>query len=205
MGTRNAKIILATLIFGVTVAACGLSNSSTTNEQKVVDSQQEQYAKVQPIPFYDYSAQRQALIDIYNSQNLQQQTWDVVTSYSGQFLFECESQGWPIPADAQLSNPLQIAGAYLGNTSTWESGVVGQAEPNGVYTGNTQGTYILCLRADGKLSPVYTENNVQMFPFPVTVDPNTGQIKDAGGNSNITFDDIKASAGHTAPSPTPGS
>ncbi len=203
MVTRKGRLVLGVVVVALAVAACGLSNSSTTAEQKVVDSQQQQYEKVQPIPFYDYSAQRQALIDIYNSQNLQQQTWDVVTSYSGQFLFECEAQGWPIPADAQLSNPLQIAGAYLGNNSTWETGVVGQAEPNGVYTGNTQGTYILCIRADGKLSPVYTENNVQMFPFPVTIDPATGQIKDAGGPSNITFTDIKGAAGHAAPTPTP--
>ena len=187
---RN-PFLLAGVAFLVTVAllvaACGGANSNGTNqEQATVNAQQVQYNKAQPIPFYDYSLQRQALIDIYNSQNQNSQTWDVITSYSGQFLFQCEAVGWPIPAAAQLSNPSQIAWSNSGGATSWSSGVVGQAEPNGIYTGNTQGTYILCSRPDGKIAPVYTENNVQMFPFPVKVDPTTGAITDAGGTSNIT-------------------
>ncbi len=194
------KKLLALGTVAILLAGCGIQNVSTTNEQKVVDAQQEQYAKVQPIPFFDYSLQRQALIDIYESQNHDTQTWDVVTSYAGSFLFQCEAAGWPIPASYQLSNPLQIAGAYVGS-NTWESGVVGQAEPNGVYSGGTQGTYILCIR-NGQIAPVYTENNVQMFPFPVKVNPDTGVIEDMGGQSNITLN-VKSGTSHPAPSPTP--
>ena len=192
---------LATLMLvALLVASCGGINNSTTQEQGVVNAQQQQYNKAQPIPFYDYSLQRQALIDIYNSQNQNSQTWDVVTSYSGQFLFQCEAVGWPIPAAAQLSNPSQVVEVQ----GAWNkiNGVVGLAEPNGIYTGNTQGTYILCSRPDGKIAPVYTENNVQMFPFPVKVDPTTGAITDAGGTSNITIT-VKPGNITTTPSPSP--
>jgi hypothetical protein len=188
------------MLVALLVASCGGINNSTTQEQGVVNAQQQQYNKAQPIPFYDYSLQRQALIDIYNSQNQNSQTWDVVTSYSGQFLFQCEAVGWPIPAAAQLSNPSQVVEVQ----GAWNkiNGVVGLAEPNGIYTGNTQGTYILCSRPDGKIAPVYTENNVQMFPFPVKVDPTTGAITDAGGTSNITIT-VKPGNITTTPSPSP--
>ncbi len=193
---KLASVILVALL----VAACSGVSNSTTQEQGTVNAQQEQYNKVQPIPFYDFSLQRQALIDIYNSQNQNSQTWDVITSYSGQFLFQCEAVGWPIPAAAQLSNPNQVVEVQ----GQWSkiNGVVGQAEPNGIYTGNTQGTYILCARPDGKIAPVYTENNVQMFPFPVKVDPATGAITDAGGASNITIT-VKPGSVIAAPSPSP--
>lgn len=196
------KKFLALVIGALFVlVACGGANSNGTNqEQATVNAQQVQYNKAQPIPFYDYSLQRQALIDIYNSQNQNSQTWDVVTSYSGQFLFQCEAVGWPIPAAAQLSNPSQVVEVQ----GAWNkiNGVVGLAEPNGIYTGNTQGTYILCSRPDGKIAPVYTENNVQMFPFPVKVDPTTGAITDAGGTSNITIT-VKPGNITTTPSPSP--
>lgn len=193
--------IVALAALAVVVAACNGVTQSVSQEQNAVNAQQDQYNKVQPIPFYDYSLQRQALIDIYNSQNQNSKTWDVITSYSGQFLFMCQAVGWPIPAAAQLSNPQQIAWSNSGGT-TWSSGVVGQAEPNGIYTGNTQGTYILCIRPDGKISPVYTENNVQMFPFEVKVDPTTGQIVDAGGSSNITVE-VKSGNVIAPPSASP--
>jgi hypothetical protein len=195
---KLATVILVALL----VAACGAApNTSVNQEQSVVNAQQDQYNKVQPIPFYDFSMQRQALIDIYNSQNLDQKTWDVVTSYSGQLVFQCPSVGWPIPAAAQLSNPQQVvhSSAISGN---YGYGTVGQAEPNGIYTGNTQGTYILCSRPDGKIAPVYTENNVQMFPFPVKVDPTTGAITDAGGTSNITVN-VKPGNVIAAPNASP--
>jgi hypothetical protein len=199
------KIRTIILFAGVVlaVAACGGDHTgSVATEQGSVNAQQSQYNKVQPIPFYDYSLQRQALIDIYNSKNLNQQTWDVVTSYSGKFLFQCEAVGWPIPADSQLSNPSQVVVGSGAGSSTYAYGVVGQAEPDGIYTGQTQGTYILCARPDGKVAPVYTENNVQMFPFPVTVDPTTGEIKDSGGKSNINID-VKPGNIIAAPTPAP--
>ena len=194
---KLATVILVALL----VAACGAApNTSVNQEQSVVNAQQDQYNKVQPIPFYDFSMQRQALIDIYNSQNLDQKTWDVVTSYSGQLVFQCPSVGWPIPAAAQLSNPQQVvhSSAISGN---YGYGTVGQAEPNGIYTGNTQGTYILCARAGG-VAPVYTENKVNMFPFEVKVDPQTGLITDAGGASNINVV-VKPGATTAAPSTAP--
>jgi hypothetical protein len=198
----GVAFLVTLALLAVVLASCGsATNTSVNQEQAVVNAQQDQYNKVQPIPFYDYSLQRQALIDIYNSQNQNSQTWDVITSYSGQFLFQCEAVGWPIPAAAQLSNPQQVvhSSAISGN---YGYGTVGQAEPNGIYTGNTQGTYILCARPDGKIAPVYTENNVQMFPFPVKVDPATGAITDAGGSSSIVIT-VKPGNVTAAPSPSP--
>ena len=197
------RIIILVALVAAFAAACGGTNGTANQtEANQVNIQQAQYENVQPIPYFDYSLQRQALIDIYKAQNLATQTWSVVTSYSGQFLFECESEGWPIPANYQLTNP-QVLNSIYGSGSSYGVGTVGQAEPNGIYSGNTQGTYVLCIRPDGKISPIYTENNVQMFPFAVKVNPTTGAIEDAGAASNITIDVKGGNAGSPPPPASP--
>jgi hypothetical protein len=189
------KLIVIASVAALAVAACSVNTSSINSEQNAVNAQQNQYAKVQPVPYFDYSTQRGLLIDIYRSQNESHQTWAVVTSYSGQLVFQCESEGYPIPASYQLTNPQQVD--YVGSGA---AGSVGLAEPNGLYTGNTQGTYVMCVR-NGKITPIYTENNVQMFPFAVTVDAQ-GVIHDGGGDATITIAPKYGSIG-TAPTATP--
>ena len=186
----NRKIIATGAAVAIFAIGCG--STSVYNEQAAVDAQQQQYAKVQPVPYFDYSTQRGLLIDIYKSQNENHQTWAVVTSYSGQLVFECESQGYPIPASYQLTNSLRNVGT---------GGPVAEAEPNGLFSGATSGTYVMCIRDNGQVSPIYTENNVQMFPFRVTVDAN-GTIHDAGGDSTITVAPQYSSA-TSAPSTKP--
>lgn len=198
------KRILLSLGVVALIAACGTNGTGAANQTEAsqVNAQQNQYEKVQPVPYFDYSLQRQALIDIYKAQNTATQTWSVITSYSGQFLFQCESMGWPIPANYQLTNPQVLNSIYGAASSAYGVGTVGQAEPNGIYSGNTQGTYVLCIRPDGKISPIYTENNVQMFPFAVKVNPTTGAIEDAGAASNITLD-VKGGNTGTPPPASP--
>ena len=78
-----------------------------------------------------------------------------------------------------------------------------QAEPNGVYSSkNTDATYVLCVRDNGDVAPVYTEHKVTTFPFPVEVGPD-GLIRDAGGPSSITLDVEPGTLGGVAPSQAP--
>lgn len=192
---------LAVLVPVIALAvACGNVNQSVTHDQDQTNSQLQQYQKVQPVPYYDWSEQRNTLIQIYNAKNEARETWAVIESITGEALWACPSIGFPIPADTQLTNPDQIA--VTQNGSTWYDGVVPQMEPDGLYASSgTDATYVLCVRPDGKAVPIYTEQKVSTFPFPVHVVD--GKIVDDNGASTIIVD-VKGAPGTTAPaSPKP--
>lgn len=171
---------LALVVGGI--AGCNATTASVAHDQAETNAQLQQYQAVQPVPFFNWSMMRQVLIDIYQAQNEARQTWAVIVSNTGTPIFSCESEGYPIPVTTQLTNESQIAVTNI-NGSNY-TGVVGQMEPNGTYSGNSLGTYVLCVRPDGTLAPVYAEPYVLMFPFEVKVV--NGQIVDSNGASNIT-------------------
>lgn len=181
-GIFAAFWVMAMLVYG-----CYGANKSITSDQQLSDRQLQQYQAVQPVPFFDWSMDRAALEAIYTAKNEQRQTYAVVTSQgTGAVIWTCPSVSYPIPADTQLTNPQQLT-AVSQSGAGWIEGVVGQMEPNGVYSSAaTDATYVLCIRPDGKISPVYTEQKVSLFPFPVKVVD--GVITDAGGASTIEVD-----------------
>lgn len=187
---QNYALIAILALF---IGSCAGNTTAVKNDSRTVDSQQKVYSRNQPIPFFDWSQDRDALIQIYVAKNEARTTYTVVTADgSGQVLFTCPSVGFAIPADTQLTNGLQALD-YTGYP------VVEQAEPNGLYSSkNTDGTYVLCVREDGNITPVYTEAKVTTYPFPVRVE--NGQIVDAGGSSSIILDLTRKPS---APEPTP--
>lgn len=187
---QNYALIAILALF---IGSCAGNTTAVKNDSWTVDSQQQVYSRNQPIPFFDWSQDRDALIQIYVAKNEARTTYTVVTADgSGQVLFTCPSVGFAIPADTQLTNGLQALD-YTGYP------VVEQAEPNGLYSSkNTDGTYVLCVREDGNITPVYTEAKVTTYPFPVRVE--NGQIVDAGGSSSIILDLTRKPS---APEPTP--
>lgn len=191
--------LAAALLLGL--AACQTGNLSLSQDAKQTNSQLQQYQAAQPVPYYDFSEQRHTLIQIYNAKNEARQTWAVLQSMTGVAIYACESIGFPIPADTQLTSPDQIAvvnPAGLNNNTTLYDGVVSQMEPDGLYTsGNTDATYVLCIH-NGKPTPLYTEQKVTMFPFPVEVVD--GKIVDVAGGANTIEVEVKGSVGVT-PSP----
>jgi hypothetical protein len=68
-------------------------------------------------------------------------------------------------------------------------------EPNGVYTGASSGTYVVCVAKDGTKSPAYWEGFVETEPGPAHFDAGTQQV--VLDSSNVVAHD-KDSA------PTPG-
>lgn len=191
------------LLAGVALAlgAC-TGNQSLNADQAQTNTQLQQYQKVQPVPYYNWSEQRNTLIQIYNAKNEARNTWAVVESMTGVALWACPSVGFPIPADTQLTNPDQIATTVPPGSSTIYDGVVPQMEPDGLYSStSTDATYVLCIRPNGDTVPIYTEQKVSMFPFPVTVVD--GKIVDSGGDSNIIIDVKGESAAPPPASPTP--
>lgn len=177
-----------------------------SKDAAVVREQQSHYAKVQPIPFYDFSMDRDTLIQIYNAKNEARVTHAVITSQgTGAVIWDCPSIGFPLPADTQLTNPLvPTRQRTLLENGRWEylDGTVEQPEPNGLYSSkNTDATYVLCVRPDGSINPIYTEQKVTTFPFEVTVVD--GRVVDAGAKSSIVIDVNSGSIGDPTSSPVP--
>lgn len=152
------------LVVLVVLALFVLVGCETVNDQESdqVDSQQALYARNQPVPRYDWSLERDVSIQLYNIRNEARNTYSVIVAAgTGQPLFVCPSIGYPIPYDVQLTNPLQY---------DYNGAVVAQAEPNGLFSSqNSDATWVLCVSGAGEVTPIYSEQKVITFPYPVQI------------------------------------
>ncbi len=172
------KPILGAILGGtlLVLAACtGSGNDSINADQATTNKQLDRYQANQPVPAFDWSQYRQTIIDVENAQ-----VHGVATTT---FFFNmgvrqpikvCPSIGFPVASTAQLTNPDQVvARGYNGGTI---DGVVGQQEPNGVYTGASTGTYVVCVAPSGVKYVTYWEGDVHTEGGPAHWDDAKGQI-----------------------------
>ena len=154
---------------GILLGACGIGSAAQQQQQSITN----QLETVQPLPAVKYSQLRQTLIDIELAQ-----TKNVATT---SFMFNmgepapiqsCPSIGFPIASDTQLSNPMQIQGGG-GNSNV----AIPQMDPNGVYSGNSTGTYVLCANADGSTYVIYWEGFVETVSGPAVWNSATNSVK----------------------------
>lgn len=157
------------------LAALSLSACTQTGANKLENQQQYQdeltYENAQPIPHFNYSVYREVGTDVEAIQALGEQT----TSFffgsivnSGP-IFTCPSLGEPFPNTASLSNPLQV----LRNRDA----VVGQMDPNGIYNPSaSEGTYVLCINAQGQKYLQYWEGPVMAVSGTARWDAKSKQI-----------------------------
>lgn len=156
---HQSGIVVLALLATTVVAACE-GKSSVRTESETVNRAQTQLLRNQPVPTFDWSLDRHIVIEVYKARQRAVATYSYVRSpFTGKVLFSCPSIGFPIPADTQLTNPLQ----YYAN-----GGVVEQAEPNGLYTSkNTRGTYVACTTKTGKIAVAYFEEDVEAYVQPM--------------------------------------
>jgi hypothetical protein len=163
---------------------------------KAVESQQQQYEIAQPTPVYDWSIERDLVIQLYNIRNMRAITHSVWRSDYGLIEGDCASIGFGIPFDTSLTNPLankmSVKNHGGGNkSSSW--GVVEQPEPNGIFASkNTTATWVMCAGENGQIDPVYVESKVTAYPYPVSVDYNTNRVVKSGKSSvSITIEGLE--------------
>lgn len=127
------------------------SEQVATGFSRVIDSQQ--------IPVFDWSQERQTLIDILSVRAEGSHGTAVAMTIDGTLLWWCPTTGAPIPSTYQLSNPEAFVDPpdRGGQTDV----LVPQGEPTGVYPGDSQATYVLCLDDNGKAFAQYEEANVR--------------------------------------------
>ena len=168
---RNATIFLAIISIFVLMGADSCS-SSESRDREDVEKQQDQYRKVQPIPRFDWSLERDVAGQLYRARNERVSTWTVWRSDYGKVEGDCPSIGYPLPYDTSFTNPLQ---------RVYNGSVIEQAEPNGLFSSkNSISTWVRCVyTVNGKRveAPVYIESKVTAYPFPVIVDYATGRVQ----------------------------
>ena len=147
---RSTRIAAPVIAIGMAILLTGCpGDSSTQNDQNSTDALLKRLQKNQPIPDPDYSQFRQTAIDVENAQIHGVATTTFFFTHGGTKPYKvCPSIGFPVASTAQLTNPLQSVG---------NGAVIGQMEPNGVYTGISTGTHVTCVAPDGARYYVYAE------------------------------------------------
>lgn len=179
------RIILASAVIAVALTGCsGMGGSATNKEADLTNNQLNTYEQSQPIPKNVWSQYRQTMIDVEQAQIHGVATTTFFYNMGSNVpLKSCPSIGFPVASTAQLTNPNQIS--YDGNGSSGGYGVIAQQEPNGVYTGNSTGTYVVCVGGDGTKRINYWEGSVEVEGGAAHADARTGQIVDDGETTVI--------------------
>lgn len=176
------KKIILLVIISLAVLTTGCYEKSQTDRDAItVERQQSQYAKGQPIPAFDWSLERELVIKLYNLRNSKVSTSTVWRSRMGQIEGSCSSMGYGIPYDTSLTNPEKLSSKYMNASVGRISGVVGQAEPNGIFAStHTSATWVMCVGKGGQLEPHYVEATVNVYPYPIKIDWDHNRVLQAG-------------------------
>jgi hypothetical protein len=159
--------LLAIALSGMTwlIGCEDMQPDANQRESQTVNNQQKVYTENQPAPVFDWSLERHLFVELYEARNKAVTTYTYKQSpYTGHIMWSCPSIGFPIQANAQLTNP-QTDTYYTSSSQAHMS--MPQAEPNGLYTSpSTSGTFVMCVTKRGKVAPRYEEGEVTVSPVP---------------------------------------
>ena len=160
---------------------CGFKDSVSSKTAQAVSRQQGQYSASQPVPVYDWSLERDLIIQLYNIRNMKALTHSVWRSDRGMVEGDCASIGFGIPYDTSITNPLATTDEDQKGTRNTALAVIEQPEPNGIFASkNTSATWVMCAGGTGSIEPVYVETKVTVYPYPVKVDYANNRVTKAG-------------------------
>jgi hypothetical protein len=155
--------VLALALLGAACSTSGKSNKGAAQNNRDESARvSEAFSRVidsQQIPVFDYSQERQTLIDVMTVRAEGAYGTAEVTALDGSLIWWCPTAGAPIPSTYQLTSPEQFVEPPDRGGQTDEP--MPQGEPTGVYTGDSQATYVLCLDDAGKAFARYEEGNVR--------------------------------------------
>lgn len=180
--TKSIATIAGAVALTLGLSACeGDGNNVQANDQKKAASQLDIYQKNQPVPLFDWSQYRATLIDILNAQVHGQVTTSFFFNQGvDNPIHTCPSIGFPVPTTAQLTNPDQAF--------DWHetSAVLPQPEQSGVYTGDSSGTYAVCVAPSGQKYIKYWEGFIDTVGAPAHWEPGKGIVLDGDPTVKVT-------------------
>jgi hypothetical protein len=172
-----AGAVLLAVIASLVLAACAHNNGNPAAQSDVATSNniESQYLKDQPIPDFNGHSDIQALGEQTTSFMFNQGVQKPVAY--------CPSEGLPVAADSQLSNPDTIFDDYNvqnGGGNGGQSDVIANMDPNGIYPGVSSGTYALCVDQSGGTYAFYWEGYDASVSAPATWNNSTNSIQVTG-------------------------
>lgn len=187
-------IALLTLILTACSGGTPEPSNAAKVESTIVNNQQDQYNKTQPVPFFDHSLPRQLYIDFYKAKNNAVATYTYLFSeYSGKTFLLCDSVGYPFPGGTQLTNGVTTTDVSSndGDYHTYQGGALAtiqQPEPDGLFPpSNASGTIVMCLNPDGTVAPLHVEPNVVTIPYELANADTTTFARRPDGKSTIAL------------------
>jgi hypothetical protein len=180
------KKLIVLLALSFLITGC-IENSQSTKTTQAVERQQSQYATAQPVPVYDWSLERDLVVQLYNIRNLKALTHSVWRSDRGLIEGDCASIGFGIPYDTSLTNPLMATDENQRGGNEPTLAVIEQAEPNGIFASkNTSATWVMCAGDTGTIEPIYIETKVTVYPYAVRVDYDKNRVT-KNGKASVTI------------------
>lgn len=167
---KHISIIGLTLLLATTIIMAGCEKTTTRGSDEKQQAMQEallQEATAQTgMPAVKNFRERRILKDIIEMRDqasISTYTY-LYSDMQGKLVFACNSVGYGIPVTTQYTNPEKIA-----ERNTYQSGsyaILPQADPNGLFSGYSAGTWVLCKDPKGdKVAPVLFEPNVIVSQF----------------------------------------
>lgn len=178
---KRLFLFVSMLLMVMVMAACGAAAEQAMTQQ--TDDAAAQWFMANPLPTFNHYFEAGTVRQLYFIRNDARNTWTVWRS-DGTGMIEdwCPSVGYGIPYDTSLTNPLK---PYYNTTSSGV--VVEQPEPNLLFPSkNTKATWVLCIRPNGKVAPVYVESTVTTYPWPIDVVD--GKVVDKGEPASSTIE-----------------
>lgn len=167
---KKITAIALTAILALAAFGCASESNANKSDRKASEESLQRQQKSQPTPIFDYSQARQNLIEIVTAQAETTQTTSFFFLEGIGLVGSCPSIGFPIASTTQLTNPEAKVKDH--------DFTLPQVEPSGVYTGDSTGTYTICVDPDGNPYANYFEGYVQTVTGPAEfVD---GQVKLTG-------------------------
>lgn len=157
--------VVAVLAIGLVATACTSPSDSSRKggetaqaEQQAVQTGFNRLVDSQQVPSFDWSQERQTLIDTETIRaNGALSTTQFYLEGIGMVQW-CPSKGAPIPSSYQLSGTKQWVD--IPDDESRQLYDIDQGEPTGVYVGDSNATWVLCLDDNGKPFAVYWEGPV---------------------------------------------
>ena len=160
------------------------AGKNSAEEQRRVGDGFQRLSDSQPIPTFDYSQERQTLIDVETARATGASSTTAFYLEGIGLVGWCPSIGAPVPSTAMLSASKQWVD--LPGDHTQDRMEVDQGEPVGVYVGQSSGTWTLCLDDNGKKFAKYFEGYVDSVIGIVSNYPDDKRIRVTGSTFNFT-------------------
>jgi hypothetical protein len=173
-------VAVAALALGAFFVLCADSCDNTTpptanqreqHAQAAITAESQATVGYPNVTNFNQKKQLKAIIEAFDQPNLI--TYSYLVDRSAKLQPLCRSQGYGFNEATQFTNPMQIE--WRSVSQSIASGVVGQADPTGLYSPTTsEGTLLLCLTKHNGVKPVRSEPSVITLPVPANELDTTG-------------------------------